>query len=135
MRLVAGPAHYATYDTIGLRPAVSKLPADLRRGGLEATGREEIRGLLRKTQKGLPALLISTQARWTLNGFAGGYAREVLKGGRVSEFAEASPYKVLLEALETFAALLRSGFATDDDSDARWATTPDGRRYMTAAAR
>lgn len=134
IRLMAGPGHFGTYDTVGLKPAVSKLPAELRKGGLEATGREEIRALLRKTVKGLPALLISTSARWTLNGFAGGYARGVIKGGRVSEFAEDSPYKVLLEGLESFAALLRSGFTSEEDQDVRYATAPDGRRYLTSRA-
>lgn len=134
IRLMAGPSHFGAYDTIGLRPAIAKLPAEVRKGGLEATGREELRALLRKTVKGLPALLISTGARWTLNGFAGGYARGIAKGGRVSEFAEDGPYKVLLEGLESFAALLRGGFASEEDQDVRWATAQDGRKYMTSRA-
>src|SRR5258706_9429808 len=69
VRLIAGPAHFSQYDTIGLRAAVTRLPAELRRGGAEAAGREEMRALLRRTVRTQPALLISQNARWTLNGF------------------------------------------------------------------
>jgi hypothetical protein len=132
-RLYGSPEHFGNYDTVGLRGAARKVPVDLSQGGLGLDGRDEIRGLLRKQLRGNPALRVSSRARWTLNGFAGGYCKEVLKNGILSEFATEGPYKTLFEGLESFASLLKMGHI-GEDQPVNWQTTSDGRRFISARA-
>lgn len=130
-KLYAGPEHFGNYDTVGLRGAARKIPSDLSQGGLGLDGRDEIRALLRKQIRGNPALRVSQKARWTLNGFAGGYCKDVLKNGVLSEFANEGPYRTLFEGLESFASLLKMG-NLNDDTPINYAYTPDGRRYVSS---
>jgi len=128
-RLLAPKRHFEDYSLYGLRPAARKLGLNLAIGGDGLTGREEIRGLLRRLAHGSPALVVSPSARWVLRAFAGGYARD-------SDKVDPSdnPYRVLLEPLEAFAALLRVD-SPDMDSGANYAYTADGRKYISALAR
>jgi hypothetical protein len=130
-RLYGSPEHFGNYDTVGLRGAARKIPVDLSQGGLGLDGRDEIRGLLRRQIRSGPALKVSQKARWTLNGFAGGYCKTVMKNGMISEFADEGPYKTLLEGLESFASLLKMGHL-GEDQPINWATTSDGRRYISS---
>lgn len=133
VRVVCGPRHFDAHDTIGLRGAAARIPVLLRRGGDEKAGREEMRARMARTQHGQAQMLVSTQARWTLNGLAAGYARQTGKGGVLSEEAEEGPYRTLIEGIEAFAAVLRAGMAEEDDQR-RYATAPDGRRYLSSLA-
>ena len=130
-RLYGSPEHFGNYDTVGLRGAARKIPIDLSQGGLTLDGRDEIRGLLRRQIRSGPALRVSQRARWTLNAFAGGYCKDVLKNGVLSEFATDGPYKTLMEGLESFASLLRMGHI-GEEQPINWATTSDGRRYISS---
>lgn len=130
-KLYCPPEHFGNYDTVGIRGAARKIPIDLSQSGLGLDGRDEIRGLLRRTIRSLPALKISSKARWTLNGFAGGYCKEVLKNGILSEFPSEGPYKTLFEGLESFASLLKMG-SIGEDQPINWQTTSDGRRYISS---
>jgi hypothetical protein len=129
-RFVAGPDHYGVYSRLGLRGAVAKLPAELRKGGDEAVGRDEIRVLLRRQIRGLPALRISAKAHWTLNAFAAGYARSVDKRGVVQDEARDDVYRVLMEGLETFTAHMNLGSLSDSPPNIRF--TEGGQRYVSA---
>lgn len=131
VRVFAGPQHFSDHDVIGLRAAARGVPVDVGRSGAEHVGREEIRGLLRRLTRGYPAFRVSTQARWTLNALAGGYAQEVTKHGVLSEFPVDGPYRVLMGGLESFASLLKSSSIRDDEP-VHYATTPDGRRYISS---
>jgi hypothetical protein len=93
-------------------------------------GRDEIRGLLQRQIRGLPALQISTRARWTLNAFAAGYARAVDKRGVVQEEAREGVYRTLMEGLEAFTALLKVGTLSDSPPNVRM--TEGGQRYVSA---
>lgn len=135
LRVVAGPSHFTGHDTVGLRAAANKVPVGLRTGADLATGQAEIRELLKRTTRGNPSLRVSTNARWTLNAFSGGYCRDVLRSGELSEFTKTGPHKVLMEGLEAFAGLLRGGVATEDDNPRNYAYAPDGRRYLSARGR
>ena len=126
LHYVVGPVHFATYDTMGLRPAARHIPVDLRRGGAEIDGREEVRRLIADRK-----LIVASKARWTLNGFSAGYAKEITRAGVVSDFAAPGPYRTLLEGLETFAAMLRY-HGDNDDMPVAYATTSDGRRYISS---
>ena len=81
---------------------------------------------------GVPALRVSTRARWTLNAFAGGYCREVGKEGMLNENAKPGPHRVLMEGLEAFASLLRNSRTLDEEEPVQYATTRDGRKYVSA---
>lgn len=130
-KLYGDPQHFGNYDTVGLRGAARKIPADLSQGGLGLDGRDEIRALLKRQIRGGPALRVSHRARWTLNAFAGGYCKEVAKNGQLMEFASDGPYKTLMEGLESFASLLKMGHL-GEDQPVNWQTTSDGRRYISS---
>lgn len=133
VRVFAGPDHFSQYDTVGLRAAARKIPCDVGRSGAQHVGREELRGVFRRLTKGIPAFQVSTQARWTLNALAGGYAKEVTREGMLTEFAVEGPYRTLMEGLESFAALMKSS-SLSDDVPVKYATAPDGRRFISALA-
>jgi hypothetical protein len=132
-RLYAPPEHFGNYDTIGLRGAARKVPVDLGQSGLALDGRDEVRALLTRQVRGQSALRVSRQARWTLNAFAGGYCKEVLKTGMISEFATEGPYKTLMEGIESFASLLKMGDVSREQP-LNYAVSPDGRRYLSSRA-
>jgi hypothetical protein len=134
LRVIAGPVHFGDHDTIGLRGAARKIPVSLDRGGSAVNGRENIRGLIRDMPHGRPALQIGHNARWLLNAFSGGYCHPITKHGTVSEFTDAGPYRVLMEGLESFAALLGTAL-TEDDSNRNYAYTSTGKKYLSSLVR
>jgi hypothetical protein len=134
-RLMAAPAHFEKFETVGLRAAARKIPVEVRQGGPEHVGREEVRALLRRAAHGQSALMVSTRARWVLNGFLSGYAYGVEKTGALSSEPVEGNYRVLMECIETFTALLRNPVLDDTDSAINYAQTADGRRYISARAR
>lgn len=129
-RLVAGPAHFGNFDRLGLRGAVARLPAELRQGGESAVGRGEIRELFRRQVRGETAFRIAHAAKWTLNGLSAGYTREIDKHGRVKEEARDNAYRILIEGLEAWTALLRFGNMAESPPNMR--TTDGGQRYVSA---
>ena len=131
VRVFAGPDHFSQYDTIGLRAAARKIPTDVGRGGAQHVGREEIRALFGRLARGRPAFFVSTRARWTLNALSGGYCKDVGKNGMLAEFPVPGPYCTLMEGIESFAALLKSSSIRDDEP-VNYATTADGRRYISS---
>ena len=128
---VAGPRHFTDHDAIGIRGAARKVPIELRIGAPELDGRDELRALLKLQVKGMPALRVAHQARWTLNALSGGYAYEVQRSGQLSDFTREGPHRTLMEGLETFAGLLRSA-AVDGENDRHYARTATGARYLTS---
>lgn len=130
IRLTAGPSHFDQYANVGIAQAVRKIPADLRPGVQPERARVSIRNLLQRERYGMPMLMVGSDAAWTLNAFAGGYSRELLKNGQMAEYAEDNVYRLLMEGLESFVGLLDVGGSTDDADDASFnATTPGGVRY------
>lgn len=132
-KVFAPQAHFKPYDVIGMRAAARAAPVELARGGIEASGREEIRALLNRKTKGRPAVLVSTAARWTLNAFSGGYCRGVMKQGMLTPEAIEGPYRTLMEGLESLAALTKAT-ALREDEPVNYAYTNDGRRYISSRA-
>ena len=134
LRLVAGPIHFGDHDTIGLRGAARKVPCNVDQGGTPISGRDNLRSLMKQTAHGRPSILISHNARWTLNAFSGGYCYPMTKQGTVSEFTDSGPYRVLIEGLEAFAALLGTAL-TEDDSVRNYSYTKSGKKYLSSMAR
>ena len=131
-RVVVPPCHWDKYHNVGLTQAVRKVTLEIQKGTPEAMGREVIRSTLRRMSRGMPALMVSAQAGWTLNAFSGGYCRALVKNGVLADYAEEGPYRLLMEALESFAGLLQIGSPDEDKSDRNYATSRDGRRYLSA---
>jgi hypothetical protein len=124
--LHAGPSHFERYDTVGLRGAVARLPAELRPGGPIDKGRAELRSLLQRQIRGEPALRVSSEASWTLKAFAAGYARNGFKLATVGD----DVYQLLIEGLESFVGTAQ---LTGEPAKVRYAIGRDGRRYITAS--
>lgn len=134
VRPVVGPWHYDRYANAGLVQALKRIPVEIRKGVDPGHGRAHLRSLMQREIRGVSALRVSTEARWTLNALAGGYSKAVLKGGLVADYAEDGPYRLLMEGLESFAGLLRTALSDDDATDLNYAYTADGRRYISALA-
>jgi hypothetical protein len=132
VRVVAGPLHYDRYNNVGLAAAARRAPIEIRKGTASDVGRNEIRALLKKQSRSVPAFLIAAQAKWTLNAFSGGYCRAVLKGGVLGDHAEDGLYRLLAEGLESFAGMIRTGAAEGDGTESTNAVTSDGRPYFSA---
>ena len=131
--LVMPPIHFDQYNNMGLKQAAVKLNWDVRKGTDMPAGRALLRDMLKKEVRGMQAILVSDRARWVTNGFAGGYARALLKGGVLADYAEEGPYRVMMEAVESFAGLMKLGMATDDDrDDLVYDRTSSGRLFISA---
>ena len=113
LKLVAPPEHFGTYNHLGLRGAVAKIPATLHVGRLCEVGRDEVRALLQRRIKDRPALVVAMTARWTLNAFAAGYAYEVGKDGRLTSEPRRGAYRCLMEGIESFTGMIAGGIMED----------------------
>lgn len=131
VRVVAGPQHFDPHDTVGLRAAGRRVPVELDKGGVHGAGREALRVLLASSKRGIPAVAIHPDARWTVNALAGGYCRVVSKAGVITDFPADGPYRTLMEALESLVALTASSFAADDNGR-NYGYSSSGHRYLTS---
>lgn len=118
--------HFQDFSTIGLKAAANKARVTISRGGDPLVGREEIRSLMRQYSRELPSFMVSAKARWTLRAMSGGFAKEATATEPVR-----NSYSVLMEGLESLVGLMR-GPSTQDDNDASYVYTSDGRRYLSA---
>ena len=134
LRFTAGPLHFEQYNNVGMRQALSRVPAELRPAVVPERGRPYIRALLATERAGFAAMQVSDKAGWTLNAFAGGYARALMKRGDLAEYAEEGIYRTLMEGLESFLGLLEVG-SPDETGSARFnAETAQGRPYRSMVA-
>jgi hypothetical protein len=134
VRPTGGPLHFDHYNNVGLRQALSRVPTDLRQSAAPDRGRPYVRSLLQRDIRGAAALQVSDKATWTLNALAGGYARNLKKGGALDDYAEDGVYRVLIEGLESFLGLLEYG-SPDAQGSARFnAETAQGRPFRSMVA-
>jgi hypothetical protein len=124
------PKHFDWASNVGVTQACAKIPVAVQRSGTSVEGQPVLARLFQKELRGFPAVQVSTNARWTLNGLAGGYARG-LKNGVLTLDAEPGPYRTLLEAIEGFAALTDAGMFAEED-ELFYATTASGARHLSA---
>lgn len=130
---VAPLYHFRQYELIGLRAASRRAGREVRRGGEIAFGRDEVRRLLGTVHRGEMALKVMPAARWTLNGFAGGFARAQLKTGQMTADPVDGPYRTLMEGIEAFAAVY-ARMDPESEGERNYAFTADGRRYISSRA-
>jgi hypothetical protein len=130
LRVRVPPITRGSHDTVGLRPAILGLQTQYETGGDVLRGRQGIRGMLMQYRRGEPLLAVSSESRWALNGFAGGFARTVDKKGQPTDEPKPGPYQVLMEGLESFVARYRGVEEEEEDDGVRYAESGD-RRYKT----
>jgi hypothetical protein len=131
---VVPPRHSDSYTNVGLMQAVRHLPAEVRVGGTETAGTIWLRDAFGRSVRGLPAVEISANARWTLRALAGGYSRAMVRG-RLQDQAEEGPYRVLMEGLESFCGLISTRREVEEDDDSGQLQRVDERtgvRYASA---
>jgi len=127
--LAAAPVHFDQYRNVGLCQAAARIPVPVQRSTPPEHGHASLAGFMQREHRGFPCFQVSSRARWTLNGLSGGYTRS-MKNGVLSEIAEDGPYKVLIEAIESFAGLTDAGSLFDSDEDMNYAVLPSGKRYL-----
>jgi hypothetical protein len=131
LKLVAPPEHFGAFNHLGLRGAVAKIPAEVHAGSAGEVGRDELRALFQRRVKDRPAVGVAMTARWTLNGFAAGYAYEVGKDGRLTSEPRRGVYRCLMEGLESFTGMLASGIM-EDHGKPNVQRTASGQLYISA---
>jgi hypothetical protein len=131
-RIIVGPQHFDQYQNVGLLQAIKAIPREAQNSTRPENGRQAIARMLTEEIRGFPALLVNKQARWTLNGFAGGYARAVTKQNTLADHAEEGTYRLLMEGMESVVGLLSATNSMDGDDERHYAYTPGGRRYVSA---
>lgn len=125
---------FERYTNNGLVFALRKLgfmpqrlaPATLAEGKLAPWMRKQVRGV--------PAFMVRPEARWVVNGLAEGYARRLGADGRLVDHPDDGPYKLIIEALESFVSWFDIAQQYDNDTvpQRHYATTTDGRRYLSS---
>ena len=130
IRLSGGPIHFDQWNNVGLRQALTRLPAELTRCGNIEDGRSILRSAFQREIRSFPAIQVGEDARWTLNACSGGYCRSINKQGMISNSADEGPYRVLMEGLESWAAILKAGSLVDDEDDVNYDYTPSGQKYV-----
>ncbi len=130
VRFVCAPV--SAGDIVGLRVATRAIQTEPRSGGDIVRGRERLRDLLTRRKRDQPLLVVAHASRWVLNGLAGGYAYSVGKRGELSSEPGEGQYRVLIEGLESFVAIM--DIADYADEPLRRAVGADGREYTTILA-
>jgi hypothetical protein len=130
--MVVHPDHFERYSGSGFVGALRKMGCDPRRGGEAVKGRGLIVDRLRSRKQGMPEMIISEKAKWTLNGFAGGYCFEFRKGSSgLTDRAPEGLYRTLFEGFES-ACALSAAANTEEDKTLNYAYTATGQRYLSS---
>ena len=128
--MVCEPKHFDWATNVGITQAAGRIPVTVQRSGTSIDGQPVLSRLFQREARGFPCVQVSTAARWTLNGLAGGYCRG-LKNGVLTLNAEEGPYRVLMEAVEGFASLTDAG-AFADEEEISYQYSANGTRHLSA---
>jgi len=129
LQFTAGPIHWDRHNNVGLIAVAGRIPRRVNPGLPADQGRARIAAMLQRDKSGFPMLMVSDKATWTMNAFAGGYSRVLLKQGQLADYAEEGPYRVLMEGLESYLALTELGSTEGYGSSTLNAETAEGRPY------
>lgn len=130
VKIAAPQEQFDQYNNYGLPAAVKAEYTSLTRTGYAAKSEGQLRSWLQKTVRGEPAVMVNKDARWIRNAMAGGYARKLDKGGRLSDNPTDDQYRLVCEALESWVFWFDRETMNDTDKDLRYAHTSDGKRYI-----
>ncbi|MDE2097915.1 MAG: hypothetical protein KGL39_11750 [Patescibacteria group bacterium] len=130
--LVSPKEQFNKYNSFGLEQAAKRLRTNLRSGAESIKSQGCLVSWIRKYVHNAPSLVVSDISRWSLNGFSWGYARKVSPTGLLNDYPEENIYSLVFEAIESFAKWADVGTSTEADNTLRYATTHDGRKYLTS---
>jgi hypothetical protein len=107
LRWIVPSWHRESYRNVGLIQAVRAIPQQISPAGADGAGRgiAIIAGQLATRQRGQPNYIVSSLAGWTLRAMAGGYAKPLGARGLPGIQPDSGIYQVLMEAIESFAAV------------------------------
>lgn len=131
---VAAPLEqFDTFNNNGLPAAAQAQHVQLQQTTTAAISEGYLGEWLRKTVRGIPALLVHKDATWVVNALGGGYARKLDKHGVLSSKPVDNQYRLVMEAVESFVSWLdNSGRIDNDTSERNYAVTKNGIRYLTS---
>lgn len=115
---VIPPDHFQAWNNHGLEQAIRRIPARVSMGKPPADGRAAVSRALREESMGVPRLMVSSEATWTLRAMSGGYVRGVGGSGLPNERAQPGIYRVLMEGLESLVGSLLVGASADSGEGA-----------------
>ena len=121
---------FDAHNNLGLARACRRYRSEPAHGPKVASSLGALSEPLRSLALHQPAFLANKSARWTINGLSAGYARSLDKSGILSDWPDQGYYATLIQGLESFARWLLGQAA--ETSDVNWATTANGRRFMSA---
>lgn len=123
---------FEKYTNFGLAAAARGSRFELRPAALALTASGCLKPYLQKMIAGEQAFQVDMDARWTLNGMAGGYSRARVPKGTLQQLPEDNQYRLVIEAVEAFVAWFAVNQETSDgDTSKRYAVAADGRRFLT----
>jgi hypothetical protein len=136
MKLAASVDQFDKFNNTGLVAAARRIPLPIERGVEAMKAKGNLKPYLQKQVRGMPGLLVSKQARWTLNALGGGYAYKLNKAGTLDDMPEDNQYKTLMEGLESFIGWFTvAANLTSEEGGAHYGYTEDGRRFLSSLPR
>lgn len=116
----------------GLPAAAKSGYVPLQKYATAASCEGSLRSWLVRQHRGMPSVLVSTHARWSVNALGAGYARSLDKHGKLSDQPTDNQYRLVMEAVESFIAFIdKQGRDRYDDEERNYAYTNNGKRYLT----
>lgn len=132
-KMIAPMEQFDKFNNHGLPAAAMRLKLNIQQGGSSKKGEGGLTPWLKKSTRGVLAFQVDDRCRWLVNGLSRGYARKLGKDGRLVDQPYDNQYKVLVEALEAYISVFDVVQENSDvHSDRRYATAPNGRRYLSS---
>ena len=129
VRCVIGPDHGDKWRNFGLHAALMRCGAAVTFGVKAGEiGRGVVRQALQKRVRGMPGLMVCTEAGWVMRGLSGGFAYTVEKGNVISTEPARGVYRTMIEGVEAYCGMAHYAQA-DDEVEGRWESTSGGRRF------
>lgn len=136
VKIAAPSDQFDAYNNYGLPAAIKKeyITADKTVATMRTEG--SLRDWLGKQIRGDVAFMVNKEARWVRNGLAGGYARKLDKGGRLSEMPVDDQYRLVMEAVESWVAWFDRNKLVDDGGDGfEYDYTKSGKKFISLRPR
>lgn len=134
LRVIIPSEQFDRYAGSGLPAALKRLGRTPLHGAEQLRRQDCLKPILRRQIQGLPAFLVSSSARWTVNALLAGYSRRYNSAGQLDDRPEDNAYALVVEAIESFVAWLAVSGEEDPDGK-RYGYTDGGRRYLTSDPR
>lgn len=128
VKVAAPQEQFEQFNNTGLIGSIRLERIQPIRAGSAKKCEGQLRPFLQKDIRGVPAFIVSDNARWVKNGLAGGYCRKLDKHGGLSTEPTDNGYRLVLEALECWVAYLCKSANVEDDTLSY--AYKDGKRYI-----